>query len=342
MNLLKQTYLAALELARKENMGSVAFPLLAAGNCGFPKDKALQAAMSAISEFLMQQDMTVYLTLYDQESLAVSQKLFSSVAEYIDDHYVEMQDESYPELSGRGRFQKNMAAPMQDCSMAAPMTQQLFETDGDKFQQILASESEYKTPETRVPEIEVSETRAPEIKTSEIRVPKIKTSETRVPEIKTSKIRVPEIRASENTLSESVASEGSVLEKPKAGKIKRVLSDLLKKKPETFSQMLLRLISEQGKTDAEVYRKANIDRRLFSKIRSHEDYVPTKKTVLAFAVALELSLDETKDLLMRAGYAFSNTSKFDVIIEFFIEEKQYDIFTINEMLFAYGQTILGA
>lgn len=121
----------------------------------------------------------------------------------------------------------------------------------------------------------------------------------------------------------------------------RSLDDLMEHMSETFSQMLLRLIDERGVKDPDVYRKANIDRRHFSKIRKDKDYTPNKKTVLAFAIALELSLDETKDLLMRAGFALSNSSRADVIIRYFIEEQNYDIFEINETLFAYGQPLLG-
>ena len=123
---------------------------------------------------------------------------------------------------------------------------------------------------------------------------------------------------------------------------KRRLEDLLRDKPETFSEMLLRLIDERGLKDSDVYNRANIDRRHFSKIRSDPEYMPKKSTVLSFAIALELSYDETRDLLMRAGYAFSVCSESDMIIRFFIENGQYDIFDINETLFYYGQPVLGA
>lgn len=121
----------------------------------------------------------------------------------------------------------------------------------------------------------------------------------------------------------------------------RSLDNRMEHLGETFSQMLLRLINERGLKDSEVYRKANIDRRHFSKIRSDKDYTPNKRTVLSFAIALELSLDETTDLLMRAGYAFSNSLKSDVIIRYFIEKQRYDIFEINETLFSYEQPLLG-
>lgn len=119
------------------------------------------------------------------------------------------------------------------------------------------------------------------------------------------------------------------------------LQDLVGNLDEPFSQMLLRLIDLKGMTDVEVYKRANLDRRLFSKIRSSTDYMPSKRTAIALAIALELSVDETNDFLQRAGYALSRAVKFDVIVEYFIANGKYDVGEINEVLFEYDQPLLG-
>lgn len=121
----------------------------------------------------------------------------------------------------------------------------------------------------------------------------------------------------------------------------RSLDDILDELDETFQQMLFRLIDERNLDDVYVYKKANIDRKLFSKIKSKEDYQPSKMTVVAFAIALELNIDQTKDLLGSAGYALSSSSKFDKIIEYFIVNESYDLYEINQVLFAFEQKTIG-
>lgn len=163
-------------------------------------------------------------------------------------------------------------------------------------------------------------------------------------------------RAEEKALQEEFQEESSkpeefdvsTMQKTKIKKgmsstmsVNRNIDNLMNQLEETFSQRLLRMIDERGMTDSEAYTKAYVDRRHFSKIRKDVNYVPNKKTVLAFTIALELSLDEAKDLLGSAGFALSRSSKTDIIVAYFLQNKIYDMFEINDVLDAYGQPVFG-
>ncbi len=249
-------YRASLALAKENKCETVAFPLISSGVYGYPKDKALKVAVDTIGDFLLANEMTVYIVIFDRAAYRIGEKLFKDIAEYIDDNYVEEHTDARAE-------QLRRLLPDEAAAFGA-----------------LPEEDAAKTPLAAM-----------------------------------SRMMAP----SASTLDEAV----SMID-------------------ESFSEMLLRKIDERGITDAECYKKANIDRKLFSKIRSDRHYKPSKPTVLAFAIALELSLNETRELLMKAGFALSRSNKFDIIVEFFISRGNYNIFEINEALFAFDQRLLGA
>ncbi len=247
--LLADCYTNSLALAKDYKLESVAFPLISSGAFGYPKDKALKTAISVIGDFLLNHDMTVFLVVYDKAAFMLSEKLFSSITQYIDDQYIQEQP----------------------------------------FNRRAILEERHQIRESDV----------------------------------------------EDSVFFSI-------EEPKlVKKHMRSLDDVVKEIDETFTQRLLRLIDDKGMSDAETYKKANVDRRLFSRIRNDINHKPSKPTAIAFAVALKLNLDETKDLLLKAGFALSHSRKFDIIIEYFIKNGNYNIFEINEALFAFEQNLLG-
>ena len=244
--LLKSCYRTSLELAKQHGCKSIAFPLISSGIYGYPKDQALRIAVDTIGAFLLKNDMTAYIVIFDKKAYQISSKLFADIAQYIDDNYVE----------------EHLDA------------------------------ADYRL--RRLRELE----------------------------------------------EESRLEQGTGL---MPGRTKDFfLEDALARMDESFSEMLLRKIQESGMTDAQCYKKANIDRKLFSKIRSDKFYKPSKATVIAFALALELSLDEMDDMLRKAGFALSPSSKFDIIVEYFVKQGNYNVYEINMALFEFKQKLIGA
>ena len=252
--LLRSCYDNSLALARKHGCRSVAFPLICTGNYGFPKDKALQIAIHAFSAFLLEQEMLIYLVVFNREAFQLSEQLFRGVASYIDENYVDLHERlAYRSAAERRRNDSRQlweaecceSTSMQEFFPCAPM--------------------------------------------------------------------------------------------PKAAS----LADILKQEDAGFTETLLKHIDKTGKKDSEIYKRANLSKQHFSKIRNNLHYKPNKATALALALALELDLEQTKDLISRAGFALSNSSKFDLIIRYFIEQRNYNVIEINMALYEFDQPLLG-
>ncbi len=316
---LYSAYMESLKLAKAHEIESIAFPLLSAGNYGFPKREALKIAVSAINEFLFDNDMMVYLVVYDKESVEVSQKLFASIEEYIDDHYVEIKNEGFPEILESELSEKELER--RSCILRRKRKNK----KNDSETQVLGSSTESSNLSY------MSQEDIPEVGSTSFETVFMLPKES-VPGLKQTSVVIGNAKPQRK--------KHSIWKNAKCEK-KDGLQKLLQHSEETFSQMLLRMIDERGMTDVQAYKKANIDKRLFSKIRSNEDYTPSKKTIFCFAIALKLSMEETEELLKKAGYAFSNCFKFDVVISYFIQNNKYDIFEINEVLFQYDLPILG-
>ena len=254
--LLRNCYDNSLKLALAHGCESIAFPLISTGHYGFPKDKALQIAISAFSEFLLEHEMQIYLVVFDRKAFKLSEQLFQGVASYIDQNYVDAREQAVYGI-GAG---------------------------------VRRSHSRHRR------DIEICESAV---------------------------------------LRESLPCA------PMAAAKAASLEDMLKQADAGFTETLLKLIDQTGKKDSEIYKKALLTKQHFSKIRNNPNYKPTKPTAIALALALELDLEATKDLIGRAGYALTNSSKFDLIIRYFIEQGNFNVVEINIALYEFDQILLG-
>ncbi len=248
--ILRSCYIESLKLAVKHGCESVAVPLIGTGICGYPKERILKFALRIIKEFLFENELTVYICVFDKESYSFSRVLFDDISKFIDDRTL--------------RERLNL-------SDKANLEYALFRHEEPK----------------RKRRIEFSE-------------------------------------------DESEAAK------------KLSLREYIKNTDKSFGEMLFDLIDQSGMTDVECYKRANVDKRTFSKIKSNKEYRPSKQTAIAFAIALELDLEQTQALLASVGFTLSQSSVFDKIIRYFIYNENYDILEINEALFEFDQALLGS
>ena len=301
--LLRSCYERSLKLAKRYRCQSIAFPLISTGNYGFPKPLALQTAMNAIREFLRDNEMQVYLVVFSRDAFQLSEKLFQGVSSFIDENYIREKTLQQYGREGEG-----------DCLL-----------DGQEL--IIRKQiSRRQVEDTACFDAAAREAMAapPEPKGTE-------------DEPCFNAMPCAPMAAQQGPQTAKPESRGFSLRKAKPS-----LAQLLAETDAGFSETLLKLIDRTGKKDSEIYTKANLSRQHFSKIRNNPDYKPTKTTAIALALALELDLEQTRDLIGRAGYALTNSSKFDVIIMYFIREKNYNLFDINAALFEFDQSLLGA
>ena len=282
--LLAACYRNSLLAAKELGCESIAFPMISTGVYGYPKELAFPIATKEITEFLMENEMQVYLVVFGAGALAVSLKLFHDVKQYIDQNYVDAHNDRRREYQREALWHSN-------------------EKEALEFDQSL-SESNFPY----------------------------------IPDGAPMPIGEPAPKASRRKQK----PWEDWFRKPKPSTAEPDWEDLLRQTDEGFSQMLLRKIDEKGMTDAQCYKKANVDRKLFSKIKNTPGYRPGKPTVFAFVIALELDLDEAKEMLEKAGFALTHSSKMDIVVEYFIRNRRYNVLEINEVLFQFDLPLLGS
>lgn len=283
-DVIRKCYKSVFKVALENGIGSLAIPLLASGCYGFPKGIALRIALSEIEEFMSEHDMELFLVVFDEKSVSLSEEFYGDIDEYINDNYVE--EKSQMEYSDMTAFSERRAAERPGASHGFSFRGGLFSRSGQRVLRSEATDAEDDIVDAESEDLECA--------------------------------------------AESVAPART-----------RSLEDVIGNLDKTFMELVFSFADERGLSDVEVQKKANLDRKAFSKLKCGTTKNPSKSTALALAVALSLNLDETKDLLSRAGLALSPCSKQDVIVQYFIEREAYDIYEINIALFEHGEQPLG-
>lgn len=290
--IIRSCYRSVFKVAVGNGIESLAIPLLASGSYGFPKGIALRIALSEIEAFMSENDMDVYLVVFDEKSFTLSTELYGDIDAYINDNYVEEKNlEEY-----HGAYLPGDERPL--------MAARSFTSVGNIRDYLRADRKKRRKGKGTA-----------------------------------ARESLP-VEADAALDEETISYADACLPKPFIAE-GRSLEDVVKNLDKTFMELVFSFADAKGLTDVEVQKRANLDRKAFSKLKCGTTKNPSKATALALAIALELDLDDTKDLLSRAGFALSPCSKQDVIVRYFIEKKAYDIYEINVALFEHGERLLG-
>ena len=275
--LLRSCYKKSLKLAYENRCESIAFPLIATGSFGYPKEEGMRIAVDEINAFLLRHDMLIYLVVFDTEATRLGLNLYPDLEAYIDHNYVcERREVEY----GDGYFGSvRKDAPGYDA----------YRIECERVEKAV------KHPKEDIAEYCVKSASMPDM-----------------------------CEMSDDAYEDFLEGNESALKERMAH-----MSD-------TFQQYLMYLIGLRGLSNSEVYKRAIITKQLFSKIKLNEEYHPDKSTAMRLCVGAKLNLDETKDLLARAGYALSPCDKRDIIFSFFIEHEVFDMIEIDIALEEHG------
>jgi len=361
--LLVSCYEKSLELAATYQCESVAFPMISAGAYGYPKDQAMMVAVETITRFLLRHEMTVFLVVFGHEEYITGTRLFRDVRAYIDDAYADGRLSVRRENQRRFLWHRSRREALElDAQIMEELAPKASARAGAKPEASPEKTKKRRKHSEGVPDQPTGSFEPIADLQEGAREPGKPSTGT--PDQSTGPFRpvtglphheavwgepqgdgVP-AQSGSGVYTQDGAGEDDVFFSRRAENLTSFFEtdwdEILKKKDEGFTEALLRMIDERNMTDAQCYRKANIDRKLFSKIHSNPAYKPSKPTALAFAVALELTLSETETFIRKAGYALTRSSKFDLVVEYCIRKRIYDVNRINMILFELDLPLLGS
>ena len=321
---LRSCYRKSLQLAKENAIHSIAFPLISAGGFGYPKEEGMRIALDEINAFLLNNEMDIYLVVFDDKAKSMGKLIYPELEEYIDQNYVE---DRHIEEYGGGFFEG-------------------VRSDADDAKGFLSGEGMAERTRRRVDHrnrADKANAGSALASMASMAMPKANASKPLALGSVFKKGSRPDTDeclrmspASPKKDIEDFDSECDVSFDDFETEHESKLEERMRHIADTFSQYLLYLIRDKQMENAEVYKRAIVDKKIFSKIKNNVDYHPNKLTALCLCVGARLNLDESKDLLARAGYALSPCDKTDIIFSYFIENGIYDMIELDIQLEEHG------